>query len=276
MEITHSALIELLTKENLEAEIDEVLEISRQGFDVQLTVLEKNVCKMARSIFLQKIANFNREVVLLTDPEEVCSEKTQQLKNQSFSPIVLLNKDALKIEGAGFVTYNTLTTLNLMPSVRDAVNIILKFYHLEVFAAIFDKASLQLMRKFLMEHGISKLIDAGVDIAYKEGVLENQDYLESYLIGIKKSSDITQDQRLSSITLSQTLNWMLEIASEPLLFNKALLSYYCVHILRMSANQAMTALKVTRTTLNSHLSEAKNLHLEKFFSTSVADFQSSK
>lgn len=268
-------LILSIIKKNIEAEVDHILSIALQGFDVQVEIAFAELKDILKESFQGRLKQSPDSFRLLDgvrglQQEDLCSTFTA---NQSFdfqpkkTPIILLD-ESRRAFGYGFINYRVCSPDQLIGSVSRAVSHILSYFGLDLYIDVFDGAKLTRLKQIAKVCGVRHLIDAVVQTAYLAGFKGNAEEAQTYLDRLPFSfyEDLGGGNGDSiEMCAKKFLAHVISHGEHAYSFLKSCLSYYIVNGQGHTMSRASEILNVSRTTLLEHLKSAPKLGVSRFF-----------
>lgn len=156
---------------------------------------------------------------------------------------------------------------SLLPSVSTIVTSVLESMCLERYIDSFDGRTMSSLRRIFERRGITLLLDAIIQVVYLAGVQGDETGSMRYLELVMGEAD---ESGLEPITESRpsTLESLLDAimaTHDPYDTLKATLAHHAFVGRRCSQAEASRSLKVSRSTLQSHLNLAERLNVAKLF-----------
>lgn len=173
-------------------------------------------------------------------------------------------------KGIGLVVFEIQKMQALLPSPAQMVTTLLEMTGLEGFMDSFDGKKMTQLRTLLDKNGFDDFFDAIIQVAYLVGFRADdkgaEDYLEKQLMkpyrADQRSSQVSAQNQI--ISLEKLFEHLIELP-EPHDTLKAALAYYVFVRRRVSQTEASRILKVSRSTLQSHLQLAERLKVAHYF-----------
>lgn len=185
MAAPRSQLISLLIRKKLYQEVDQILSILRQGFDVHVKSQFSEVERLLINFLEQEILANPTEFRLVLDPSLIGSEQESiEIEEQGIKPTVLVSSENLE-KGFGFVQLNVRAPDYLIGSVASAIETILEHFSLTVYLDIFDSNILTRLKQIARMFGLCVLIDAVIQTAYLGGFHGDANMVLRYLEGLQ-------------------------------------------------------------------------------------------
>ncbi|MES2613851.1 MAG: hypothetical protein V4591_00380 [Bdellovibrionota bacterium] len=263
---SRSKLIASIIKIKLYDEVDQILSISRQGFDVFAQVDFPEVKTLLIHLLEQELKINSREFRIIECKKELHSHENSAFEEENFMPTVLVGEQKLD-SGYGFVHYHVRSPDQLLGGVAAAVEKILKHFNLEFYIDVFDAKKLSRLKQIAKLQGLKSLIDAVVQTAYYGGYKGDNNRAQSYL---DKSEFLTDGTKMEDeIPLENCAKKFLAHAmthgEDAHSFIKSCLSYFVISKQGHTMTRASQILSVSRTTLQEHLKIASQLGVNSFF-----------
>lgn len=257
-----------LVSERLASEVNEVIDISRQGFDLVI----RSSCEVVSTIFVEQLEKrlssqtFKAMVVGSLSELNTLGDR-RSLSNDGRVSAILVSNDVLPC-GTGFVPYVLPSPEILVPSLSVAVSKILNYYGQSAYVEAFDGAIISELRSLLRTEGLLGVID-GVVLAAFHGGYHGRSKKAVDAVGLvaraSKKSSLAQMSGELSLLIEKMLSLMLVKQCHPHTFLKATLSFFVVCQQGKSIAEASRFLSVSRTTLQGHLRLAKKLGIDAMF-----------
>lgn len=156
---------------------------------------------------------------------------------------------------------------SLLPSVGSMVTKVLESMSLDKYIDCFDGKTMSSLRRILEHKGVTQLLDSIIQVAYLAGVQGDETSSMRYLELVMDKSDMAgleevAEKRPSSL---ESLLDAFMATHDPYDTLKATLAHHAFVGKRVSQAEASRSLKVSRSTLQSHLSLAERLNVAKLF-----------
>lgn len=176
--------------------------------------------------------------------------------------------------GLGAIGFEIPPLLELLPPASTMVVQILENTQLEKYIDAFDGKKMSLLKKILESSGPERFFDAVVQVAYLAGY-RGED-VQAYQTLEKAYNQIENSKKNGHLTKSGNSDHGNPSAME-LVFDKiialpdphdvlkASLAYYVFHGRNLTQSEASRILKVSRSTLQSHLQLAEHLNVAEYF-----------
>lgn len=169
------------------------------------------------------------------------------------------------------VRFNLPTLQSLLPSVAAIVVGLLEHFQLDRYIDCFDAPTLSKLKQIYEVRGVIFLFDAIVQVAYLAGVQGDDSQSLKYLDSLvqPEDQDLANQQTPSTgrFQLEQLLDRFMA-SHDPYDTLKAALAHYAFFGKRVSQAEASRILKVSRSTLQSHLNLAERINVARLFSDS--------
>ena len=259
-------LVSKLIKKKLSKEVDQVFEISKQGFDVHVKTPFKEIENILIEVFKAESNLSNKPFRLILDANSLKNEIENQNTDHDIFTIIYVNSNELQ-KGFGFVQVNFSSPDSLLSSVSLAIEEILRYFNLNIFLDVFDSDVLSLLKMIARSYGISVLIDAVVQTAFIAGFQGDSNKAMGYLKMMQiKNDEIYSINNLSTEKCAERFfSYVVLKGEDAHTFLKSSLSYYAVRLQGFSMTRASQVLQVSRTTLLEHLKQAERLGVSQFF-----------
>ena len=268
MQSPRAKLISLLIRKRLYEEIEQIISISRQGFDVHVKSEFVEVEKLLITLLEQELKNTNaNEFKLIIDPKFLNIELENVDNDTVIKPTVFVNSDSLQ-SGFGFVKYHVRPPDCLLGSASSAIASILDYFGLAVFIDVFDSCKLSRLKVIAKTIGLGALIDAVIQTAYLGGFHGDSQKAQQYLDGLEVMSDsfYSSKEEISNARCAEKFfNFVVLRGEDAHAFLKSSLSFYAVKVQGFSMTRASQVLQISRTTLQEHLKIAEQLGVSNFF-----------
>lgn len=266
MKSPRSKLISLLIRKKLYEEIEQIISISQQGFDVHIKSEFLEVEKLLIELLEIEVKVNARGFRLVIDPKFLNINLEGPKSDLDVSPILFVNSESLK-SGSGFVKFNVRSPDHLLSSTSSAIENILEYFGLTVFIDVFDANKLSRLKLITKTFGLSVLIDAVVQTAYLSGFHGDSERAQQYLDSIQLYNDENYSTNEISIEkcAEKFFSYVVIRGEDAHSFLKSSLSYYAVKLQGYSMTRASQILQISRTTLQEHLKIADQLGVSHFF-----------
>ena len=155
----------------------------------------------------------------------------------------------------------------LLPGVGTIVTQALAHLKLDRYTDCFDGKTMSALKKILEAKGVVPLLDAVLQVAYLGGVMGEEAQSQAYLDTMTSSealSELPQDSR-TQLDLDSLLDRFMA-THDPYDTLKAALAHHAFVRKKVSQAEASRNLRVSRSTLQSHLNMAERLNVARFFS----------
>lgn len=260
-------LIKELIKKRIYEDINQIINITNNGFDVHVKVefkeIEQVVIELLHIEQKKQLLNFN----LISDPK-LLDEKFDELFNEQkvLQPTIFVHPDTLRY-GLGFIVYNIQSADNLLSSSAYAIEKILDHFGLSLFIDVFEAEIFSKLKQIAKIMGINHLVDAVVQTAYLGGFKGNYakavEYLDHMLINCDElySKDSVSLEKCAENFFA----YIILQGQDAHGFVKSALSFYTVKRKGFSMSKASQMLQISRTTLQEHLKLAEKLGVSNFF-----------
>ena len=263
---SRSKLIASIIKKKLYEDVDQILSISRQGFDVFAQVDFPEVQSLLIHLLEQEQKINSREFRIVENKLDFqintsnCADEEEH-----FMPTVHVGEQKLD-SGYGFVFYHVRSPDQLLGNVAAAVEMILEHFNLEFYIDVFDSKKLSRLKQIARVQGIRSLIDAVVQTAYYGGYKGDSECAQSYLDRAEFLTDA--DKMEEEIPLENCakkfLSHVVTHGEDAHSFIKSCLSYFVVTKQGHTMTRASQILSISRTTLLEHLKIASQLGVSSF------------
>lgn len=266
---SRSKLVNELIQKKLYKEIESILSIVRQGFDVQVITSFKEVDDILCELLEQERALNSRAFNLIQNSKDIYSKDSSNgegIDDRIFLPIVFVNAEKIK-RGYGFVQYRLPNLDVLVGSVTKSISTILNNFGLDIYLDIFDAHIVSLLKNIASIHGLHTLIDMVVQTAYFAGYLGKTEKAILYLEQMRLGQEILNEETDLSLEVcaKRFLSYVLSKGDEAHFFLKSCLVYYVIRIQGFSVTRASQVMSVSRTTLQDHLKLSEQLGVPLFF-----------
>lgn len=268
-------LILTIIKKNIELEVDQILSIAMQGFDVQVEISFVELKDILRDAFQERLNQFPNSFRLLNGIQGLTQESLNCILmgdeepnfQQKKVPTILLD-ESRRTFGYGFIAYRVRSPDHLLGSVNRAISHILNYFGLELYMDVFDGAKLTRLKQIAKVCGLRHLIDAVVQTAYLAGFKGNAEEAQLYLDRLPFSfyEDLMGGTGDSiEMCAKKFLAHVVSHGEHAYSFLKSCLSYYIINSQGHTMSRASEILNVSRTTLLEHLKSASKLGVSNFF-----------
>ncbi len=265
MILSRAKLISSIIKKKLYEEIDQILSISRQGFDVFAQVEFPEVKSLLIELLEQELKINSREFKIIECTKENILKANERIEDEHFLPTVMIGEQRID-SGYGLVHYQVCSPDQLLGNVAVAIEMILEHFKLEFYIDVFDAKKLSRLKHIARAQGVRALIDAVVQTAYYGGYKGDQDVAQAYLDRAEFLTDATnfdQDIPLENCA-KKFLSHVISYGQDSHLFLKSCLSYFVVNKQGHTMTRASQILSISRTTLHEHLKIADQLRVSSF------------
>lgn len=265
MLMSRTKLISTIIKKKLYEEVDQILSISRQGFDVFAQVEFPEVKTLLITLLEQEVKINSREFRVIDYTKDLQSASSDSYNEENFIPSVLVGEHKID-SGYGLVHYHVRSPDQLLGNVAAAIELILEHFGLEFYIDVFDAKKLSRLKQIARVQGIKSLIDAVVQTAYYGGYKGDNECAQSYL---DRAEFITEGNKIEEeIPLENCakkfLSHVVSHGEDAHLFLKSCLSYFVVSKQGHTMTRASQILSISRTTLQEHLKIAGQLGVSSF------------
>ncbi len=268
MQSPHAKLISLLIRKKLYEEIEQIISICKQGFDIHVKTdfpeVEKLLIDFLELELKASACKFRlvlESKYLTTDIDEIDSNL-----NFAIKPIVFVNSESLK-SGSGFVKFYVRSPDHLLGSTSSAIENILEYFGLSIFIDVFDASKLTRLKLIAKALGLGALIDAVIQTSYLAGFHGDsekaQQYLDNTQLGCAENNS-TYEVSIEKCA-EKFFSYVVIRGEDAHSFLKSSLSYYAVRLQGFSITRASQVLQISRTTLQEHLKIADQLGVSNFF-----------
>jgi hypothetical protein len=191
----------------------------------------------------------------------------QQSTKQQRRTIYVTSQPSLR--GCAAVVFELHPLESLLPSAATMITMILEAVGLERFLDAFDSQKLSQLKRVIEMRGIDDFFDAVIQVAYIVGFRGDDQqasaYLESVLSkGWNSMRESPDKPEKHSTSLEKLFEQLIEL-QDPHDTLKAALAHYVFHRRRVTQAEASRILKVSRSTLQSHLQLAERLKVATYF-----------
>ncbi len=260
-------LIKELIKKRIYDDINQIINIANNGFDVHVKVefkeIEQVLSELIQEEQKKQMLNFN----LISDPK-LLDEKFEEFFHEPkvIQPTVFIHPETIRY-GMGFIVYKIQSAESLLSSPANAIEKILEHFGLGLFIDVFDADIFSKLKQIAKMMGINHLIDAVVQTAYLGGFKGNYGKALEYLDHILINSDEIYSK--DSVSLEKCAEnffaYIILQGHDAHSFVKSALSFYTVKRKGFSMSKASQMLQISRTTLQEHLKLAEKLGVSNFF-----------
>lgn len=261
MKKTENLITKILDK-HLKTEVENLLAITHQGFDVYVFIEFPEITLAFKKILENEMQINSRVFKLITNSENVQNEDL----DFAFIPTVLIGNHILK-HGTGFVRYSIESPDKLIGNVAQAISEILNSFNLQNYLDCFDAKIFLKLKEIAKIRGVQCLIDAVIQTAYLAGFVGNYESAHHYLdtFNISKNLEV-EDQNVSIETCAKRfLSYCITHGDDAFSFLKSSLSFYVVTKQGHTLTRASEILNISRTTLMEHLKIAEKIGVPTFF-----------
>jgi hypothetical protein len=267
MFFARSKLISILIQKKLYEEVDKIISISKQGFDIHVNSCFPEVEKVTLQLLEQELITNPRAFRLIADPKNIPFDPEHSHEDDfGIMSTILVTSEKLQ-SGYGFVKFALPSPDHLLSSVAAATSLILNHFGLGVYLDVFDANILSRLKQISKIMGLRALIDAVIHTAYLGGFHGDVENTNKYLTKIQTEHDNILNKNSDSLEKSaiRFLSYVVLRGEDAHAFLKASLSYYTVNLQGFSMTKASQVLKMSRTTLQEHLKIGEQLGVAHFF-----------
>jgi hypothetical protein len=267
MPFGRTKLVEIIIQKKLYADVEQILTISNQGFDVYVKTEFQEIQDLLLKLLNQELQVNPRGFRIISSIEELkWDHHVSKTDDIAFIPTILIGTQRLE-HGYGFVCYEAQTTDQLIGNVAACVQHILKYFCLEFYLDVFEGSYLSRLKQIARVHGLKLLIDAVVQTAYLGGFKGNGKGAEEYLDHLLLSTEPQiKSQELSTENCAKVfLSHAIAHGENAHSFLKSCLGYHIVNNQGYNMSRASQVLNISRTTLQEHLKIAEELKVSSFF-----------
>jgi|GEM_PF-665808 len=159
----------------------------------------------------------------------------------------------------------------LLPGAATMITMLLEAVGLDRFIDAFDSQKLTQLKRVIERRGIDDFFDAVIQVAYIVGFRGDDQHATVYLESILAKQPDTPAQnsereQKTPTSLEKLFEQLIELP-DPHDTLKAALAHYVFHRRRVTQAEASRILKVSRSTLQSHLQLAERLKVAAYFGT---------
>jgi len=240
-------LISKLIRKKLYEEVDRILSISRQGFDIHVKSDFVEVEEILLEILEKELTINTREFRLVREAHAI--DLQTQNDDTAFLPTLFISSQPL-LNGYGFAYFALSTPDQLLGSVASSIETILDHFGLCVYLDIFDSHILMQFKQITRIYGLNTLIDAVVQTAYLGGFQGDTRKAKKYLEHLQAENPLNAGKN----------KYTLEKCAEMFLSHVILRGENAHSFLKSSLSYFMS-----RTTLQEHLKLADQLGVSQFF-----------
>lgn len=271
---SRNKLIASIIKKKLYEEVDQILAISRQGFDVFAQVEFPEVKSLLIQLLEQEVKLNSRVFRIIDYNESSFIEKRETLfddtkvleeEDEQFIPTVLVGEHKFDA-GYGLVHYFVKSPDQLIGNVATAIETILNHFGLDLYIDVFDAKKLSRLKQIARIQGMCSLIDAVVQTAYYGGYKGDSASAQSYLDRAEFLTDAvkTEEEIPLENCARKFLSHVVTHGEDAHSFLKSCLSYFVVSKQGHTMTRASQILSISRTTLQEHLKIANQLGVSSF------------
>lgn len=266
MHSPRTKLISTLIRKKLYEEIDQIISITRQGFDVHAKTDFIEIQNLLIELLEHELKANLLDVNLIIDPTYLNLDRIKLSEGVLIKPTIFIHSESL-MNGFGFVRYKILSPDHLLSSTASAIENILDYFGLSIFIDAFDSDLLSRLKQIAKTLGLGILIDAVVQSAYLGGFHGDKIRTLQYLDSIQLSSDEVYSKNSLPVEkcAEAFFSYVMLQGEDAHSFLKSCLSYYAVKLQGFSTTRASQVLQISRTTLQEHLKIADQLGVSSFF-----------
>ncbi len=253
---------------NLSKEIDDILSIINQGFDLHIYTQFPEVVLALKYLLNLQLQN-NPSSFYIAEDSENLTKKIEENPELGFIPVILIGEQSLPV-GNGFARYNLQSPDKILNKIANAVQEILTTFNLENYLDCFDGKVFSKLKEIAKSCGVHALIDAVVQTAFLAGLQGDTNSALYYLNEYNREWD--KNISNSSISLDSCakrfLAHCITRGDEAMTYLKSCLCYYVVDHQGRSMTQASQILNMSRTTLGEYLKNSEKFEIAQFFHSS--------
>lgn len=266
-------LIEMLIKKELYTDIEELISITKQGFDVYIQSDSSEIYRAMTNLLHQELFVNPRAFRLVStylqhpSTERSLERAPKEIDDTDFIPTLFLGHSDLLKNGFGFVRYQMRSVDQLIGNIAACIEQILNYFNLGFYIDSFEGVHLTRLKQIAKVHGLKQLIDSVVQTAFLAGFKGSSENALQYLDQIIASTDsFPYEKNFSPENCAKIfLSHVVSRGENAHSFLKSCLGYHIVNHKGYSIVRASQVLHVSRTTLQEHLRLAEELNIASFF-----------
>jgi len=260
-------LVLSLVSRQLTDEVENILCVVKQGFDLQVLTEFPEVSNALIELLNLELEGYPELFSLLTDLSQIKKINDPNVNSQ-FRPIVLINNKKLE-NGCGFVRYNLKSPDKLIKNPGSAVKLILDEFGLSNYIDTFNGKIFTKLKEISRIYGVHTLIDAVIQTAYLAGMQGDESAAEYYLnqIHLDNHCDHNNSDHSINTCAKRFLSHCVAYGDNSMAFLKSSLCFYVAENQKRTMTQTSQILNISRTTLNEHLKKAEILNVGHFFTS---------
>lgn len=274
MQDKRNAFLSHIVKRRLELELQRWIAALNQRFDVAIVCPSADLQELVTSFLEQNTPHLGR--IQQVGPYHLASDAFDEHGFAKTSapaeggpqrPTIYVCHGA-NLRGCGAIAFELPTLQSLLPSAANMVITLLESSGLERFIDAFDGRKMSQLKKILDANGVEDFFDAVVQVAYFVGFRGDEKRADVYLEGVQSKQWKDLAQFSSGINQPLSLDKLFEQLvdlPDPHDTLKAALAHYVFNRRHVSQAEASRILKVSRSTLQSHLQLAEQLKVARYF-----------
>jgi hypothetical protein len=262
----HHELIQCFVEQQLNLEVDEILSICKQGFDVFAKSLFPEVrCLLKQA--LEKRGKASGRSLLILQAEECGSLPAAARQKPTTRHSVIVLGERISEKGLGLVQHNVRHPDLLISNMAKAVCVILEHFRLDLYMDVFDAQKLRKLKLIVRGQGLHALVDAVVQTAYYGGYKGEENAAIAYLERAEFFFQSYEDAGLPTIEscARKFLAHAASLGANAHAFLKSALVYFLVVQQGYTTRHASQILSISRTTLQEYLKLANKLDVPTVF-----------
>lgn len=268
------AILSHLMTHRLEKELQSWKNALSHNFDVAVICQSSELQRLLFD-YLTNQDNLSAHIQLMETWYENTIDSSRSIKSPSDGEPTTSNLRTLYIalnqipRGCAAVVFELQPLEALLPGPATMITMLLEAAGLDRFIDAFDAQKLSQLKRIIERGGIDDFFDAVIQVAYIVGFrgddAQAANYLESTIVRITEASVQARNTSERASTSLENLFDQLVRLPDPHDTLKAALAHYVFHRRRVSQAEASRILKVSRSTLQSHLQLAERLKVAAYF-----------
>lgn len=273
------AILGHLLKRRFDLEIQSWRNALKQNFDIMILCPSSELQGLVAD-YLTSQSNLLARIQLILPPNDCPSESLLPLRPNA-CPQGYEREATPQVErviyvsahqtprGCAAVVFPLQSLEKLLPGAATMITMLLESVGLDRFIDAFDSQKLVQLKRIIERRGIDDFFDSVIQVAYIVGFRGDEKHATEYLESVlTKASDVarqpTELRESTPTSLDKLFEQLIELP-DPHDTLKAALAHYVFHRRRVSQAEASRILKVSRSTLQSHLQLAERLKVATYF-----------
>jgi hypothetical protein len=269
-----NAFLSHIVKRRLELELQRWTTALNHRFDVAILCPTAELQELVMS-FLERITPLPGRIQRVRPHHSLVDDSVEHELSKTHPPAesgpllpTIYVCRGTNLRGCGAIAFELPGLESLLPSAANMVITLLESAGLERFIDAFDGRKMSQLKKILDSNGVEDFFDAVVQVAYFVGFRGDEQRADAYLEGIQsKQWDAPCELSLGlkpQLSLDKLFEQLVDLP-DPHDTLKAALAHYVFNRRRVSQAEASRILKVSRSTLQSHLQLAEHLNVARYF-----------